>query len=103
VQHRMVVTVIRTHSEGRAVDPGRLEQQPAARGDLRVHLGPVAGLRRAARTACLALPQSSRAERVLPDLHDVELIALADRAMMLTGFEEVLGRRFYQGWWIRWN
>ena len=99
----MLVSVIRTHSEGRPVDPGRLELQPSAHGDLRVHLGTIEGLRRAARTACLAAPQSSRAARLLPDLHDIELIALGNQAMMLTGFEEVSGRRFYQGWWVRWT
>ncbi len=98
----MLVTVICTHREGRPVDPARLEQQPSLDGDLRVHLGPVAGLRRAVRTACLADAKGSRAERVLPDLCDVELIALGNRAMMLTGFEELAGRRFYQGWWVRW-
>jgi hypothetical protein len=45
----------------------------------------------------------SLGDHVLPDLHDVELIAFGERAMMLNGFEEVDGSRYYQGWWVRWE
>ncbi|WP_041862719.1 hypothetical protein [Bordetella petrii] len=39
----------------------------------------------------------------IPDLMDVELLTFStDRAMMVRGFEEVDGARYYQGWYITW-
>jgi len=26
----------------------------------------------------------------------------SDRGMMVCGFEEIDGRRYYQGWWMQW-
>lgn len=38
----------------------------------------------------------------IPDLLQPELITFAsDRAMMIAGFEEIDGQRFYQGWYVR--
>ncbi len=99
----MQVNVILTHDRGRAVNVHRLEQEHLHTGDLIVYLASVDGLRRASRIAALRPLRRSIGTHVLPDLHDVELIAFGERAMMLNGFEEIEGRRYYQGWWIRWS
>ncbi len=99
----MQVNVILTHDRGRAVNVHRLEQEPLYAGHLIVYLASVDGLRRASRIAALRPLVSSIGEHVVPDLHDVELIAFGERAMMLNGFEDREGRRYYQGWWIRWT
>jgi hypothetical protein len=99
----MQVNVILTHAQGRAINVHRLEQQQSHRGDLIVYLAAIDGLRRASRIAALRQPARSSSAHVLPDLHDVELLAFGERAMMLCGFEEVERRRYYQGWWVRWN
>ncbi|HYG44030.1 MAG TPA: hypothetical protein VEA17_14005 [Bordetella sp.] len=40
----------------------------------------------------------------IPDLMDVELLTFStDRAMMVRGFEEIDGARYYQGWYITWD
>lgn len=40
----------------------------------------------------------------LPDLLEPQIITFSsNRAMMVTGFEEIEERRYYQGWWIRWE
>lgn len=39
----------------------------------------------------------------IPNLWQPELVTfMSDRAMMVAGFEEIEGQRYYQGWWIRW-
>lgn len=39
-----------------------------------------------------------------PDLMDVELMTFSsNRAMMIRGFEEIEGSRYYQGWYIVWD
>lgn len=39
----------------------------------------------------------------IPDLLEPELLTFgSERGMMVCGFEEIDGRRYYQGWWIRW-
>lgn len=39
-----------------------------------------------------------------PDLCDVELLAFSThQAMMVAGFEEIVGARYYQGWYIVWE
>jgi hypothetical protein len=98
----MLVTVILTHTRGAPIAVNQLEQQPAHEGRLNVYLATIDGLRRASRVAALQPIERVRDSRRLPELHDIELLAFGERAMMLSGFEEVDGRRFYQGWWVRW-
>ncbi len=39
----------------------------------------------------------------IPDLVEPELLTFcSDRGMMVCGFEEIDGRRYYQGWWMQW-
>jgi hypothetical protein len=45
---------------------------------------------------------ASRPPRI-PDLLEPQLLTFgSDRGMMVRGYEEIDGRRFYQGWWITW-
>lgn len=40
----------------------------------------------------------------IPDLLEPELLTVAsDRGTMVCGFEEIDGRRYYQGWWMQWT
>ncbi|ANN74683.1 hypothetical protein BAU08_09630 [Bordetella bronchialis] len=40
----------------------------------------------------------------IPDLMEPKLLTFcSDRGMMVCGFEEIDGQRFYQGWWIQWE
>ncbi|HAP28192.1 MAG TPA: hypothetical protein DCR74_21840 [Achromobacter sp.] len=39
----------------------------------------------------------------IPDLLEPELLTFgSDRGMMVCGFEEIDGQRYYQGWWMQW-
>ncbi|AUA58474.1 hypothetical protein CVS48_22125 [Achromobacter spanius] len=39
----------------------------------------------------------------IPDLLQPGMLTFAsDRGMMARGFEEIAGKRYCQGWWIRW-
>lgn len=43
-------------------------------------------------------------ESPFPDLMDAELMTFStDRAMLVRGFEEIDGARYYQGWYIVWQ
>jgi hypothetical protein len=99
----MRVKFIVTHVQGKSINVHRLEQELSYDGQLTVYLAAVEGLRRASRVAALRPLQNNTGTRVLPDLHDIELLAFGERAMMLAGFEEISERRFYQGWWVRWD
>ena len=40
----------------------------------------------------------------IPDLYEPQIITFgSDRAMMFSGFEQIDGQRYYQGWWIRFD
>lgn len=39
----------------------------------------------------------------IPDLLDPQLLTFSsDRGMMVVGFEEIAGCKYYQGWWMQW-
>ncbi|RIJ05097.1 hypothetical protein DXK93_05115 [Achromobacter sp. K91] len=39
----------------------------------------------------------------IPDLIEPQLLTFSsDRGMMVVGFEELDGHRYYQGWWMQW-
>lgn len=43
-------------------------------------------------------------ESAIPELMDVEIMTFStERAMMVRGFEEIDGARYYQGWYIVWQ
>lgn len=40
---------------------------------------------------------------VIPDLLEPQLLTFnSERGMMVVGFEEIAGVRYYQGWWMQW-
>lgn len=40
----------------------------------------------------------------IPDLYEPRLLTFfSDRGMMVAGFEEIAGQRYYQGWWMQWK
>lgn len=44
------------------------------------------------------------AKSPIPDLLEPELLTFtSERGMMVCGFEETDGRRYYQGWWMQWK
>ncbi|MDM9561399.1 hypothetical protein [Bordetella petrii] len=51
--------------------------------------------------------RTQHGERLQPpiaDLMDVELLTLTtDWALMMRGFEDIDGARYYQGWYITWK
>jgi hypothetical protein len=39
----------------------------------------------------------------IPDLLEPQLLTVnSERGMMVVGFEEIAGVRYYQGWWMQW-
>lgn len=45
----------------------------------------------------------ARIPSAIPDLLDPVLLTFgSDRGMMVCGFEEIAGVRYYQGWWMQW-
>ncbi|OZI59016.1 hypothetical protein CAL27_18625 [Bordetella genomosp. 1] len=38
----------------------------------------------------------------VPDLLEPRLIHIDPRGMMFVGSEEIMGQRYYQGWWLEW-
>ncbi|WP_231494609.1 hypothetical protein [Bordetella petrii] len=95
-------TIKRTHHLGRALQhrdweavPGPVMMYSIFREDMKREVQCFKVMRRDA-GAMLPSP--------IPDLMDVELLTFStDRAMMVRGFEEVRGTRFYQGWYIEWT
>ncbi|MNV83766.1 hypothetical protein D3C71_1775900 [compost metagenome] len=99
----MRCSVTRTHHLGqkrRDNDPapavvGPVHMYSITREDLRRHITvmTMAGLAKFGATA----------ESPIPDLLEPELLTFSsDRGMMVCGFEEIDGRRYYQGWWMQW-
>jgi hypothetical protein len=59
-------------------------------------------LNRAVNRLVIVRPDASELNPI-PPLCDPQLLAMSsDQGMILAGFEEIDGRRFYQGWYIRW-
>ncbi|WP_313619589.1 hypothetical protein [Achromobacter sp.] len=99
----MRCTVVRTHYLGqqrRDNDPappvtGTVRMYSIMRDDMRRYIS-VMTLDTLAK---FGAPQKSP----IPDLLEPELLTFgSDRGMMVCGFEEIDGRRYYQGWWMQW-
>ncbi|MEB6663856.1 hypothetical protein MXL91_20540 [Achromobacter ruhlandii] len=96
-------SVLRTHHLGerrRDNDPG----QPVV-GMVRMYSMPHDGLNRhVPRLTMESLAKfGARIPSAIPDLLDPVLLTFgSDRGMMVCGFEEIAGVRYYQGWWMQW-
>lgn len=96
-------SVLRTHHLGerrRDNDPG----QPVV-GTVRMYSMLHKGLNRhVPRMTMEALAKfGATVPGAIPDLLEPQLLTFAsDRGMMVVGFEEIAGVRYYQGWWMQW-
>ncbi|WP_348995634.1 hypothetical protein ABFG95_06730 [Achromobacter sp. HNDS-1] len=96
--------VLRTHHLGerrRDNDPG----QPVV-GTVRMYSMLHKGLNRhVPRMTMDALAKfGATVPSAIPDLLEPQLLTFAsDRGMMVVGFEEIAGVRYYQGWWMQWT
>jgi len=99
----MLCSVVRTHCLGqkrRDNDPS-----PAVQGTVRMYSITREDMRRQVRVMTMdGLAKFGATERgPIPDLLEPELLTFSsDRGMMVVGFEEIDGRRYYQGWWLQW-
>jgi polynucleotide 5'-kinase involved in rRNA processing len=99
----MLCTVTRTHCLGEKRpdrDPG-----PAITGTVRMYSIMREDMKRYIRVMTMdglkTFGATQKAE--IPDLIQPELLTFAsDRGMMVCGFEEINGKRYYQGWWMQW-
>lgn len=96
-------SVLRTHHLGerrRDNDPG----QPVV-GTVHMYSILHKGLNRQVAVMSMdrLLKFGAREKASIPDLLEPQLLTFAsDRGMMVTGFEEIAGIRYYQGWWMQW-
>ena len=99
----MLCTVTRTHHLGvkrHDRDPG-----PAFTGTVRMYSIMRDDMKRYIRVMTMDGLQKfgATAKSAIPDLLQPELLTFSsDRGMMVCGFEEIDGRRYYQGWWMQW-
>lgn len=95
-------TVRRTHRLGRPLresdwtaTPGPVSMYSIFREDMRRYV------------RCFKVERTQKGPLLppeIPDLMDVELLTFGtERAMMVRGFEEIDGVRYYQGWYISWG
>jgi hypothetical protein len=97
----MKASIIRTHRFGKLLHDR--DWEAAVPGPVHMYWMPHPELKRT--TARLTLSRHDQfggyIASPIPDLHEPELIALdSDRIIVVTGFEEIEGRRYYQTWRI---
>jgi len=96
--------VVRTHRRGVLLPPQ--DWGTPIEGSIRMYFTLHPALRRTVKVFALDVPESRHAKGVVtvPDLLDPDMQTfMSDRGMSLTGFEEIDGQRFYQGWWVQWT
>lgn len=99
----MRCSVVRTHYLGqkrRDNDPA-----PAVTGTMRMYSITREDMRRQIRVMTMdSLAKfGAPSKGSIPDLLEPELLTFSsDRGMMVCGFEEIDGRRYYQSWWVQW-
>lgn len=95
-------TVYRTHKLGKALFNFRLSGV-AGRVMLVAQIHPE--LRRSVSVMELRAQDAGHFDKpLIPSLYDPKLTAFnSDRGMMAVGFEEIDGKRYYQGWWFQWS
>lgn len=99
----MKASVIRTHRNG--MKPQDRDRDPPVLGEIMLHSQRHPQLNRT--VSYLKMKEMAHGgifhPPKIPDLQDPQLLTLATGvgAMMIAGFEEINGRRYYQGWYIR--
>lgn len=100
----MLCTVTRTHHLGQKRhdrDPG-----PTITGTVRMYSVVRDDMKRTIRVMTMdgLMKFGATDKGAIPDLLEPELLTFSsDRGMMVCGFEEIDGRRYYQGWWMQWT
>jgi len=101
----LTCTVQRTHESGRPKQRGILG--PGTKGTVSMYSITHAEMKRSVRIMQLiAAGQESApgAQPLIPCLMDPEILTFSSaRGMMIVGFEEIGGHRFYQGWLLHWD
>jgi len=96
-------TVLRTHERGRQRD---FRQPDIVPGPVVFDSIYVADLNRY--VECLRVPRGKYRDGrqrpdALPPLFEPQIRTMStEQAMMISGFEQIDGQRYYQGWYIRW-
>jgi hypothetical protein len=97
-------SVIRTHRRGEPLRDRDLTN--AIKGTVRMQSIHHPALKRMVSmlTMCDRAHFGAVRQPKIPDLLEPKLLTFgSDRGMMVCGFEEIDGQRFYQGWWITWE
>lgn len=101
----LVCTVHRTHRAGEPIRTS--DYGPGSVGVVSMCSTMHTGLRRMVGQMTLVAAGSggeARPKYLLAPLYEPKLLTFgSDRGMMVVGFEEIDGRRFYQGWWMQWD
>lgn len=94
-------TITRTHRYGQKLSP---KDWPApVLGPVFLQTARSAALNRSVSQLTIIRPDASEGH-VIPPLCDPQILSMSsDQGMMVAGFEEIGGRRYYQGWYIRWD
>lgn len=100
----MFAIVHRTHARGQQLDKKAMDGPYP--GGVHMYSHFKAELRRQVTVMELASsgnPGQHDYQVGLPQLLDPTLLKFdSERGLIVTGFEEIEGARFYQGWWVQW-
>lgn len=100
----MFAIVHRTHARGQQLEKKDMDGPHPGRVHMYSHFKPE--LRRQVSVMELAAsgnPGQPDYKVGLPQLLDPTLLTFdSQRGLVVTGFEEIDGARFYQGWWVQW-
>ncbi|MET0184928.1 MAG: hypothetical protein ABW210_05675 [Achromobacter sp.] len=101
----LICTVQRTHEAGKPKQRGILG--PGLRGNVSMYAITHADMKRNVRVMQLLEPGEESTPDVrplIPCLFDPEILTFSStRGMMVVGFEELCGHRYYQGWLLHWD
>lgn len=94
-------TVTRTHRYGQKLDPK--EWSAPLPGPVFLQTTHSKSLNRTVIQLTVIRPEAHQSD-VIPALCDPQILSMSSgQGMMFAGFEELDGRRYYQGWYIRWT
>jgi len=101
----LTCTVQRTHESGKPKARGILG--PGAKGIVSMYSIKHEAMKRSVRVMQLIAAGEESTPGVkplIPSLMDPEILTFSSaRGMMIAGFEEIDGRRYYQGWLLHWD
>lgn len=101
---QLLCSVIRTHRQGERLRDA--DWGPPVVGTVHMSATLHKGLNRhVPRLSLDSLAKfGARIPAAIPDLYEPQLLTFgSDRGMMVCGFEEIGGCRYYQGWWMQWT